>query len=319
MGRLPRLAALAAALSIASPAAAQQPEAEQSECRPACRSGFTCVDGTCVSECNPPCPDGQVCTDGECLAPAAAAPSTAAAPPAGAPPTAPPPSFGPSASAAGQGNGGWVQSTGSGPPSAPGPGGDAWRAERRRIRRLLHLVGYVGLGMAHYFHLPSDDGVSIHGENGEALLGFHANVGFGFRWNFSYVVGVQARLSLGLTPALSAGIAEGPFCDSSDGCESVSALSVGVGADVTFRVGPFAQAFPMYLGIGGWLSGQSLSASGDTLDYGGFWLGGGGTAELGFVFGGQENLDLGVRASAGPTSPITGLLTFGYSFSTLEM
>ncbi|HTE47599.1 MAG TPA: hypothetical protein VK636_20315, partial [Gemmatimonadaceae bacterium] len=34
-----------------------------------CRSGFTCVSGSCVSSCNPPCAIGDVCSDhGECLA-----------------------------------------------------------------------------------------------------------------------------------------------------------------------------------------------------------------------------------------------------------
>jgi hypothetical protein len=36
-------------------------------CVPACRRGFTCVSGTCLSSCNPPCDIGDLCTDkGEC-------------------------------------------------------------------------------------------------------------------------------------------------------------------------------------------------------------------------------------------------------------
>lgn len=30
-------------------------------CEPACRAGYKCVSGTCVSRCNPPCPAGTVC------------------------------------------------------------------------------------------------------------------------------------------------------------------------------------------------------------------------------------------------------------------
>jgi hypothetical protein len=38
-------------------------------CVPNCRSGFTCVSGSCISSCNPPCAIGDVCSEhGECLA-----------------------------------------------------------------------------------------------------------------------------------------------------------------------------------------------------------------------------------------------------------
>ena len=51
-------------LALATPAAAQV-----SECRPPCRDGFTCLDGTCVSACNPACPSGSRCTNtGTCVA-----------------------------------------------------------------------------------------------------------------------------------------------------------------------------------------------------------------------------------------------------------
>jgi hypothetical protein len=37
------------------------------ECYPACRAGFVCHNGKCISKCNPPCPEGQKCTDtGDC-------------------------------------------------------------------------------------------------------------------------------------------------------------------------------------------------------------------------------------------------------------
>ncbi len=38
-----------------------------SECKPACRSGFVCIDGQCVSECNPPCSGDRQCRGGECV------------------------------------------------------------------------------------------------------------------------------------------------------------------------------------------------------------------------------------------------------------
>lgn len=37
------------------------------ECFPACRSGFTCHAGQCISSCNPPCASGEQClANGEC-------------------------------------------------------------------------------------------------------------------------------------------------------------------------------------------------------------------------------------------------------------
>lgn len=63
---------------VAATAAAQAPAAE---CVPACRSGFLCHEGQCVSRCNPPCPQGTSCLEnGECSAPAwtpSAAPTVA--------------------------------------------------------------------------------------------------------------------------------------------------------------------------------------------------------------------------------------------------
>lgn len=47
---------------------ASHASAQDDACVPPCRSGFTCIDGSCVSACNPPCPDGQVCTaEAECV------------------------------------------------------------------------------------------------------------------------------------------------------------------------------------------------------------------------------------------------------------
>jgi hypothetical protein len=50
----------------ASPAPAAAPAAQQpaAACFPACRDGFTCSAGQCVSLCNPPCPNGLECVDG---------------------------------------------------------------------------------------------------------------------------------------------------------------------------------------------------------------------------------------------------------------
>lgn len=50
---------------IASKSGAGEAEA----CFPACRSGFACDQGRCVSLCNPPCPPDQSCMDGSYCAP----------------------------------------------------------------------------------------------------------------------------------------------------------------------------------------------------------------------------------------------------------
>jgi hypothetical protein len=83
----PQLAAAQGAPPPAGPATAPPPAAPPSEelppppppptyaepsggeCTPACRSGFTCQSGQCVSLCNPPCAAGEQCTaQGECTA-----------------------------------------------------------------------------------------------------------------------------------------------------------------------------------------------------------------------------------------------------------
>lgn len=70
----------APAASEDSPAPPAPPSAVE-ECLPACRSGFMCVRGSCVSACNPPCDAGQTCSaTGECIEKEAPAP--VAAPPA---------------------------------------------------------------------------------------------------------------------------------------------------------------------------------------------------------------------------------------------
>ncbi len=60
-------------------------ESVDAQCLPACRGGFTCIQGRCVSPCNPQCDPGQVCTrNGFCL-PTAAARTVAGQPAAPSP------------------------------------------------------------------------------------------------------------------------------------------------------------------------------------------------------------------------------------------
>ena len=55
--------------SVYQPApSASRRTGDPNQCLPACRSGFTCLDGACVSLCNPVCPRGELCSQyGECL------------------------------------------------------------------------------------------------------------------------------------------------------------------------------------------------------------------------------------------------------------
>ncbi|HEY3494318.1 MAG TPA: hypothetical protein VGK73_06520 [Polyangiaceae bacterium] len=68
------------------PAAAVPPTPPPAaQCFPACREGFLCHGGACISECNPACPPGQACRAGgrceiEAVPPAAVAPGPAGPP-----------------------------------------------------------------------------------------------------------------------------------------------------------------------------------------------------------------------------------------------
>src|SRR5690349_2439838 len=57
------------------PASETSPAVAAKECLPACRTGYLCMEGQCVSACNPPCAAWELCTaNGECIARAPAFP-----------------------------------------------------------------------------------------------------------------------------------------------------------------------------------------------------------------------------------------------------
>lgn len=104
----------AAAPATPAPGGPAQGPATGAQCVPACRSGYICVQGQCVSACNPPCPAGQQCTaEGECVA---AQPSAVAPAPAPAPATAPAPAG--TAPAAPASAGVWTSSEAAGKPAS---------------------------------------------------------------------------------------------------------------------------------------------------------------------------------------------------------
>jgi hypothetical protein len=73
-----------AAAPPAAPSVAAPTTATSAACYPACREGFTCHQGQCISLCNPPCPDGLECVEGRRCEPPA--PSRSAARPYEPPP-----------------------------------------------------------------------------------------------------------------------------------------------------------------------------------------------------------------------------------------
>jgi hypothetical protein len=59
-----------------------EPGAAGGGCTPACRAGYLCQQGQCISACNPPCAAGQRCTaEAECVADANAVPGPSFAEP----------------------------------------------------------------------------------------------------------------------------------------------------------------------------------------------------------------------------------------------
>lgn len=336
MPRYPWVIGLASLLWTGA-ASAQRAE----ECFPPCRNGYLCVDGACVTACNPPCDGAQVCRDGACVAsqqpsptpsPSGAPPASTQVPAPTAAPVAPPGQAQPAmvaSTSTTQGSDGWVTVA---PGASPQPPGGDRRAELRRIRQLFHIVGYVQPGL-HYVHGPASNGVEfVDGEfdvsefsAGGGYSGDHTafslGVAFGLRYNFSYIVGIQSRLYFDFMPSVTGQLlVDGDIRDScgpsATECDA-SGVAFRFGLDFTFRFGPFAQAFPMYIGIGGFAGGLQMSASSQRADYNAFGGQLGGTAEVGFVFGSRENFDLAVRLHGGPDSGLAGFISLGVAFASL--
>jgi hypothetical protein len=56
-----RFIGVAFVLAASATAHAQDSEPQPAQCTPACRSGYVCIDGACVSACNPACADDERC------------------------------------------------------------------------------------------------------------------------------------------------------------------------------------------------------------------------------------------------------------------
>ena len=58
-----RVVTLAVCVAAGFASARVRAQAVESQCVPACRSSYVCVQNQCVSACNPPCPNGTQCTE----------------------------------------------------------------------------------------------------------------------------------------------------------------------------------------------------------------------------------------------------------------
>ncbi len=138
----------------------------------------------------------------------------------------------------------------------------------------------------------------------EDVGGISLGVGIGWRRHFTRVLGLQARGNL---MALGHQGYGGGW---------------GTSADVTLRLGPVANAFPWYVGIGPcvdlfrlsrWMNDWEGTKSAWSSNVGGVF-------ETGFVLGERDSLDLGLRAlietslSGGDTWAFGGQLVAGFRF-----
>jgi hypothetical protein len=74
-------AASGAEAAAPQPSATLPAPAPAAQCLPACRSGYLCHQGQCISACNPPCSAGEICT-GSGVCQLSAPPAELSAPPA---------------------------------------------------------------------------------------------------------------------------------------------------------------------------------------------------------------------------------------------
>jgi len=242
-------------------------------CFPACRTGFTCHLGACVSLCNPPCPSGEKCTaGGECVSEAD-----------------------------------WH------PASEPEPLPAAPVDDAKERRKATAWSVYPGLGIAVVeaaAFLPEQ----VDPDDKDALrvkpVAAAVSVGFGLRRHFTRLLGYQARLSLlgGMEPGNDGG------------------SMAGLAADASLRIGPVANAFPWYFGIGPMLGYYRVSQPfaefpntyekfqnlatdhpsgqmkpGSRFDFAIYAPLAAGMAETGFLFGEDSTLDVCVRGFFGTT------------------
>jgi len=286
-----------------------------SECAPACRSGYVCLEGTCVSACNPPCGAGETCTDaGECVAPPSSQPSPGQV-------SQPPP--------------GQVSQPPPGQVSQPPPGvaapvarpsagtarANAQASERQRLRErrarlrlgMFFEAGYGGVDAEDY------DTVAVY------YLGPRFGLGFELRKNFAYRVGVRFRVGV----ESSVGTDDDAYVEGGDFGSSTAEYR---GWETRFyvspnlRFGPFAQGFPLYFDIGAHvgtrLFGASPTGSGEE---GGSLptrfeaqFSAGPEVGFGFVFG-EERFDLAFRGRSGFAGPDfqfwASVVSLGISFT----
>ena len=259
-------------------------------CNPPCTRGELCSPaGQCVSACNPRCPPGQACTDaGQCVPSASSTMSapppvpTTAYPSAGVYPGAPPTTAYPSAGVyPGAPPATTYPSAGvypGAPPTAMSAPPDDPKTRRMNARPAWSL--YVGIGGGEYdgHEVQTGSASSTGTITSYTRLkheGLVLDAGFGFRKYLTRIMGVQARGSLLL------GFGKGTL--------------VGGFADATLRLGPFGRGFPIFFGLGPALGPAFLNHSGHS----GAAAFGGGVAEVGFLFGATDRIEIVLRTYAG--------------------
>ncbi len=172
--------------------------AQEAQCFPACRDGFLCHQGQCISACNPACPEGQVCAgSGTCVPAHAYTPPPAAGQPAqpapyGQQPTQPAP-YGQQPAPYGQ------QPAPYGPPAQPGwgappgqpqPAQPGWGAPPGQ-------PGYVGPQSAP--QNPDRGADRVRFALSPIVIGFEGRLGFG---DFDYDAATTFGVALSMDRAI---------------------------------------------------------------------------------------------------------------------
>ena len=196
----------------------------------------------------------------------------------------------------------------------------AEQERRDDVRRRLRVVGYLNAG--YLLHLSADDGDVLlangtvdssgasYEETGRAAS---FGLGLGVRKNFETLLGVQFRFMAELLPPLSPLLGRDSEGGSLDPLETASGLAFQLSVVPSLRIGPFAHAFPMYIGLGGVAGLRFVEIESETLALSTSGAFVAGTIELGFIIGDEEKSDLGVQFVIGPD--IIGVhLLFGWSF-----
>jgi len=245
---------------------------QPAECVPACRDGFVCHQGQCISACNPPCGAGQRCSGaGMCVA-AQAAPIAPVSQPA---------------------------PTGRGPTADPRA---AARERRREVRSRVRIGIHVGAAYQRLY-IPAvvmwdgyDDGEFVGSDDlpEEAVDGAAPSLGIQVRGYVGTVFGWQLRLaSVFLVASEIRETTGGEGRPRVEGDVGETRIFGGVYGDATVR----AHFGAFFLGAGAFGGYQTLIGDEGPLTASQGYFGG--LGELGFIAGGDERVEVAARGGGG--------------------